>query len=1092
MTEPSKPHNADPSTPQAGPATSTRTVIDDGPPPVLTPSPRTVIDDGAPEFGAAPQPAPKPAPGHPAPPEPARTLPGTGGAQGRTVIDDGAPEFKAAPARPKATPTDQLKAPAAGATKAGVAAPRPGSAPTPGTVLGVGAPAPAVGLGEEPTCAADPSAGDSAPPATRAPAHYSGDRIQQYELIRELGRGGMGQVFLARDVKLGRKVAIKFLNTPSPRFTERFLVEARATARCNHENIVVIHEVNEHGGQPFMVLEYLEGDPLTELMAGNRLPPTRAIELIVPVIRALVRAHEFNIVHRDLKPDNIFVQRSGLIKVLDFGIAKLYRGEGDETPARAPNPSAGDLQPRDVTRDGAIVGTMAYMSPEQWGAAPVDHRTDIWAVGVLLYEMVAGEHPLAGLTPQQIMSNAALLDQPMPSVGEAVPDLPGDLERIIDRCLAKRKKERFASAQKLLDAVEPLVPTRYGRKLNKDESPYPGLTAFQETDAGRFFGRAKEITHAVTRIRDQPLLAVVGPSGVGKSSFIRAGVVPELKASGETWETFIVRPGRHPLMALASLLQPITRSSSPGQELPRDHGDLVDRLRREPGFLGTLLRDRARQKDSHILLFVDQFEELYTLGPDEAERRAYTAALAGVADDAATPLRVVVSMRSDFLDRAAEDQRFMEELSRGLVFLQSPDRQGLREAITQPLEMVGYHFDNATVVEEMLDTLEDTPGALPLLQFTAARLWETRDRRTHSLKENAFRQLGGVAGALATHADEVLAGLSASDRRLVHNLMLRLVTADGTRAIVDVSELTELSSTTGDVRRLVDHLVQARLLVVQTRGEAEGPAVELVHESLIRGWPRLRRWLDESKEDSAFLEQLRNAARQWQSRGQPQGLLWRGDTMQEARLWHRRYQGDLSRLEARYLDAVFALAARATRRRRAVVIGIIAFLILLVVAAGFALISVRRAEQTARKNETQARAAEAKVKRQLRLIQQKEREKQAAQSEASQAKKQVVTKDRDLKKKQQELNLSYEQLKEALKKARKERDKAEAERTRAEKATHTAREALTKARIATKRAEELAAAERKARAQMKTLLDRQAAKLKRLLRERKKITTTLR
>src|SRR5207253_767344 len=140
-----------------------------------------------------------------------------------------------------------------------------------------------------------------------------GLRLRQYELIRELGRGGMGQVYLARDVKLARRVAIKFLATSSRELTERFLSEARTTAAVNHENIVVIHEVDEHAGIPHMVLEYLEGTALRELMRGRAFAPGRVVELIAPVVRAVVRAHAAGIVHRDLKPENIFVTIDGAI-----------------------------------------------------------------------------------------------------------------------------------------------------------------------------------------------------------------------------------------------------------------------------------------------------------------------------------------------------------------------------------------------------------------------------------------------------------------------------------------------------------------------------------------------------------------------------------------------------------------------------------------------------------------------------------------------------------------------------------------------------------------------------------------------------------
>ena len=156
--------------------------------------------------------------------------------------------------------------------------------------------------------------------------------VNQYELIRELGRGGMGTVWLARDQRLGRKVAIKFLSLPDPAYRDRFLVEARATAQCQHPNIVVIHEVNEADGLPFMVLEFLEGQPLSGVIEGRLVTAHQAVELMVPVVQALVRAGEERLVHRDLKPDNIFLTKLGTVKVLDFGIAKIFL-EGREGDA---------------------------------------------------------------------------------------------------------------------------------------------------------------------------------------------------------------------------------------------------------------------------------------------------------------------------------------------------------------------------------------------------------------------------------------------------------------------------------------------------------------------------------------------------------------------------------------------------------------------------------------------------------------------------------------------------------------------------------------------------------------------------------------
>jgi len=864
--------------------------------------------------------------------------------------------------------------------------------------------------------------GGSAIPTAEGPGPDSGwtpepgARIHQYEIIRQLGAGGMGAVFLARDVRLGRRVAIKFLHTHDPQISKRFLLEARATARCNHENIVIIHEVGEFHGSPFMVLEFLQGQPLHKAIRGQRLPFTRAVELIVPVLRALVCAHEQGIVHRDLKPDNILVTDSGSIKVLDFGIAKvLQAGRPPEAtrverfppnqPPESPGPvEGGDAELSNLTRRGAVVGTLSYMSPEQWrGSDQVDHRTDIWAVGIILFRLLAGRHPLDPLRGAQ-MSITADLEHQMPRLRAVSPEVPEELADIVDRCLLKPREQRMPDALTLLRALEPFLPGRYNREVHIDESPYSGLSSFQEADADRFFGRSREIAALVNRLRDQPLLAVVGASGAGKSSFVRAGLVPVLKRSGEEWEALVIRPGRHPLGALANIVAPLLTSSTTLAEGLAEHHKLIARMRDEPGLAGSVLRGRAQRERRKVLLFIDQFEELYTLVPEARERLAFTASLSAIADDATSPIRVVLSIRSDFLDRVSEDERFMAELGQGLFFLTTPNHEGLREALVQPAEMAGYRFEAPAMVENMLQHLAETPGALPLLQFAATQLWEHRDAARKLLTEQSYEAMGGIAGALASHADSVLAELPPQARALARTAFLRLVTPERTRAIVSLEELRELTRDTGELQRVVDLLVQARLLVVQTGSGATGATVELVHESLIHRWPTLKRWLEETQEDATFLEQLRNAARQWQAKGQDSGLLWRGEMVEEAQRFRRRHQGELPQAQHDFLEAVIAQAVRGARRKRALTVGSIVFLTLLVAASTVALVIIRRskqevehtaqvarqAEALARASEEVARKAEEEARQRLAEVHAKEIERQRALKDETLARKKLA------------------------------------------------------------------------------------------------------
>jgi len=291
--------------------------------------------------------------------------------------------------------------------------------------------------------------------------------IGHYEVLEQLGQGGMGEVYLARDARLGRRVALKFLLQVNALRSARFFVEARATAQLTHENIVSLYDIAEHAGLPYMVLEYVPGKTLSSWMRERRendklvpVPPVQAAELMLPVVRALQCAHEAGIVHRDLKPANIMLAKSGTIKVLDFGVAKLIdtsqpTTEGD-APLQTPENWAKTVATHaDLTETGAMVGTRIYMAPEQWWGDKVDGRTDIWAVGIILYHLVTGDHPMAPLTAESIVQ-MALRDKPMPQVAIRT-TTTGELASIIDRCLQKNMDDRWSSARELSEALEKFI-----------------------------------------------------------------------------------------------------------------------------------------------------------------------------------------------------------------------------------------------------------------------------------------------------------------------------------------------------------------------------------------------------------------------------------------------------------------------------------------------------------------------------------------------------------------------------------------------------------------------------------------------------------
>ncbi|HWB74657.1 MAG TPA: protein kinase [Nannocystaceae bacterium] len=723
-------------------------------------------------------------------------------------------------------------------------------------------------------------------------------RLGQYELIRALGEGGMAAVYLARDLRLGRLVAIKFLTAQTGDLDERVLAEARATARCRHENIVVIYEVAAHRGRPYMVLEYLEGQTLREWMVEHaatlepRVSALRAVELMLPVVRALVCAHEQGIVHRDLKPENVMLTRVGAIKVLDFGVATSM-----EAPATG------------------RAGTRPYMAPEQLNDGVFDHRADLWAVGVMLFELIAGAHPQLEATT----SSDAQADEvapPMASADERILDA-GPLATVIDRCLTRDPEQRIASARVLEGELEAIAALGTAAPSAERANPFAGLAAFQEADANRFFGRARDVAQVVAELRNRPLDAVVGPSGAGKSSLVRAGVIPALRRSGVCGGVHVVRPGREPVAALARILDVD-----------------VEALRAEPGLLAARLRADAVGSHRRIVVFVDQLEELYTLGAPQEDRVAFLACLAAIADDASSPLRVLLSMRSDFLDRLA-DHRHGLEITRALVLLAPLDREAMREALRRPVEALEHRFEPDALVDRMVDAVAATRGALPLLQFTAARLWEHRDRERRVLTAASYDELGGVAGALAMHADAVLAGMTAEQRALSRAVMVQLVTPERTRAVASMAELHALRGETSAVDEVVQHLAAMRLVVVERSAEEAAPSVELVHESLIDRWPTFVRWLADDDEDAAMHARVRAAARDWERGGCAVGLLWTGEAAREAGAWQQRSRNASTPLEQRYLAAVAGLANRARRRRRLLLAAIVTASVVAAITMGW-------------------------------------------------------------------------------------------------------------------------------------------------------------
>ena len=273
------------------------------------------------------------------------------------------------------------------------------------------------------------------------------ERMAQFRIVERIGKGGMGVIYRAVDERLGREVAIKLL----PRAFEadeerrrRFLREARAAAQVAHPNLITVFEIDEADGRIFIAMELVDGKSLRDRLAAGRLPLDEALRITREIARGVARAHASGIVHRDLKPDTVMLASDGSVKVLDFGLAKQHVVD----LARA------DTQ----TDEGRIVGTPEYMSPEQAAGRAVDARSDVFSLGVILYELCAGTRPFRGASAMEVLASV-IRDQPPP------PDVAAELRELIARCLEKEPARRLASAGELLDALERLPAHSPRRRL---------------------------------------------------------------------------------------------------------------------------------------------------------------------------------------------------------------------------------------------------------------------------------------------------------------------------------------------------------------------------------------------------------------------------------------------------------------------------------------------------------------------------------------------------------------------------------------------------------------------------------------------------
>ena len=329
---------------------------------------------------------------------------------------------------------------------------------------------------------------------TPVPIH-TGSQLDGYEVVAPLGSGGMGEVWLARDLKLERTVALKFLPSELTRDATRvtrFRQEARAASGLNHPNVCTIHALGEtREGQQFIAMEHIAGGTLRQRLAGRHLPVRDALDVAVQVAFALSAAHAAGVVHRDLKPENVMLRPDGLVKVVDFGLAKL-------APVQLATADATLTDAR--TAAGMVVGTVGYMSPEQARGPEVDARTDIWSLGVMLYEMIAGRNPFARESSSEVL--AAILDREPAPLARFEPDAPAELQRIVSKTLRKDREQRYQSMKDLLLDLQALrsdVAARTDTNAVEHEPTKPEPTSRTESTTPRSQSSAEYVVTQIAR-----------------------------------------------------------------------------------------------------------------------------------------------------------------------------------------------------------------------------------------------------------------------------------------------------------------------------------------------------------------------------------------------------------------------------------------------------------------------------------------------------------------------------------------------------------------------------------------------------------------
>jgi WD40 repeat protein/serine/threonine protein kinase len=738
-------------------------------------------------------------------------------------------------------------------------------------------------------------------------------KIGNYTILKQIGTGGFGEVYLARQEVINRDVAMKVIlptHANQPEFIQRFQQEAEIIAKLENPHIVPLYDYWRDPDGAYLVMRYIRGGNLADkLTTDGAFNMEQAAKLLEQIAEALYIAHRNRVIHQDIKPANILLDDDGNAYLTDFGIARDLEGNV--------NLAEDDSK--------TMHGSPKYISPEHLRRKEITYRSDIYSLGLLMYEVLTGSPPYEGTQLLELLQHH--VRSPMPTLQEKAPYLPAELNQPIMQASLKDPLARYDNvlkfAQDFRQAVNnivspglhtgvfvPLKPYEVETTGRLDlYKPYKGLAAFQESDTHEFYGRSSLISALIKRMVDKGeysrFLAVIGSSGSGKSSVVRAGLIPALRKGeivGFPQYISTMSPGANPMRNLEGAILKVAKSFP---------AELMNSLQKGEYELNKML-ELALPKDGELLLFIDQFEEVFTLVTNEDERRRFLNLIhtALVAEN--SKLRVIVAMRADFLDRPLSYVAWGDMIRERSELVPPLKPAELREAIEKPAEKARLILDEG-LSDLIMEDMSQQAGALPLLQYTLSQLYEKREGLM--LTKKAFIEMGKISGALAQRAEEIYTSLNDAQKAVAQIVFPRLVRfgpQSRTRQHVLLSEVYTLDHANPAIREMVNIFGEQRLLTFDYDSITRFPTLELAHEALIGSWQTLKTWLDNNEGALRLQERLSGDSKQWQEQEKDSSFLAAGTRLGQYNEIEANPIISLTKREIEYLEA----SNRAEEERR--------------------------------------------------------------------------------------------------------------------------------------------------------------------------------